>query len=132
MQAGDAADGGLPRPRSSILPHSGFAMVRSDDPLDRQSVALLKYGPHGGSHGHPDKLAVTLYARGRPAAVDLGSQGYGIHLHRQWYRQTVSHNTVMVSGHAQPPAMPAVCCTSPRLVQAPIMIRANARDRAER
>ena len=104
VQAGDAADGGLPRPRSSILPHSGFAMVRSDDPLDRQSVALLKYGPHGGSHGHPDKLAVTLYARGRPAAVDLGSQGYGIHLHRQWYRQTVSHNTVMVSGHAQPPA----------------------------
>jgi hypothetical protein len=104
MQAGDAAAGGLSRPRSAVLPHSGFAMVRSDDALERQSLALLKYGPHGGSHGHPDKLAITLYARGRAAAVDLGSQGYGIHLHREWYRQTVSHNTVLVSGRAQPPA----------------------------
>ena len=97
-------DGSLSRPRSGVLPHSGFAMLRSEDPFDRQSLALLKYGPHGGSHGHPDKLAVTLYARGVPAAADLGSQGYGIHLHRRWYRQTVSHNTVLVSGRAQPPA----------------------------
>ena len=96
--------GGLSRPQSGVLPHAGFAMVRSEDPLDRQSLALLKYGPHGGSHGHPDKLAVTLYARGVPAAADLGSQGYGIRLHGQWYRQTVSHNTVLVSGRAQPPA----------------------------
>ena len=97
-------DGSLSRPRSGVLPHSGFAMLRSEDPFDRQSLALLKYGPHGGSHGHPDKLAVTLYARGVPAAADLGSQGYGIRLHGQWYRQTVSHNTVLVSGRAQPPA----------------------------
>ena len=100
----DADSGGMLRPRSGVLPHSGFAMVRSADPLDRQSLALLKYGPHGGSHGHPDKLAVTLYAHGVPAAADLGSQGYGIRLHGQWYRQTVSHNTVLVSGRAQPPA----------------------------
>ena len=101
---GAAAARGLSRPRSDVLPHSGFAVVRSGDPLDRQSLVLLKYGPHGGSHGHPDKLAITLYARGAPAAADLGSQGYGIHLHRQWYRQTVSHNTVLVSGRSQPPA----------------------------
>ena len=94
----------LPRPRSAVLPHSGFAMVRSDDELDRQSLALLKFGPHGGSHGHPDKLAVTLYARGEPAAADLGTQGYGIGLHGDWYRQTASHNTVLVSGRKQPPA----------------------------
>ena len=91
-------------PRSGLLPHSGFAVLRSDDPLERQSLALLKYGPHGGSHGHPDKLAVSIYARGVPAALDLGSQGYGIALHGQWYRQTVSHNTVLVSGQPQPPA----------------------------
>ena len=96
--------GSVSRPRSAVLPHSGFAMVRSNDELDRQSLALLKYGPHGGSHGHPDKLSVTLYARGKPAAADLGTQGYGIGLHGQWYRQTVSHNTVLVSGRAQPPA----------------------------
>ena len=99
-----AGAGSLSRPRSGVLPHSGFAVVRSEDPLDRQSLALLKYGPHGGSHGHPDKLAISLYARGEPAAADLGTQGYGIGLHGQWYRQTVSHNTVLVSGRAQPPA----------------------------
>ena len=100
-----AADAGsLSRPRAGVLPHSGFAMVRSNDELHRQSLALLKYGPHGGSHGHPDKLAITLYARGEPAAADLGTQGYGIGLHGQWYRQTASHNTVLVSGRAQPPA----------------------------
>ena len=99
-----AGAGSLSRPRSGVLPHSGFAMVRSDDTLDRQSLALLKYGPHGGAHGHPDKLAISLYARGEPATADLGTQGYGIHLHGKWYRQTVSHNTVLVSGRAQPPA----------------------------
>ena len=96
--------GSLSRPQSGVLRHSGFAMVRSNDELDRQSLALLKYGPPGGSHGHPDKLAITLYARGEPAAADLGTQGYGIGLHAQWYRQTASHNTVLVSGRAQPPA----------------------------
>ena len=94
----------LERPRPGALPASGFAVLRSDDPLAQQSLLLLKYGPHGGSHGHPDKLAILLYARGTPAALDLGSQGYGIDLHRGWYRQTVSHNTVMVAGQPQPPA----------------------------
>ncbi|MDE0027575.1 MAG: heparinase II/III family protein [Spirochaetaceae bacterium] len=112
---GGGAERGLFRPRSDVLPHSGFAMVRSEDPLDRQSLVLLKHGPHGGSHGHPDKLAITLYARGAPAATDLGSQGYGIGLHRQWYRQTVSHNTVMVSGRSQPAATGTLChFASPR------------------
>lgn len=99
-----ADSGNLSGPRSGLLPHSGFAVLRSDDPLERQSLVLLKYGPHGGSHGHPDKLTIVCYARGVPAATDLGSQGYGIALHGQWYRQTVSHNTVLVGGLQQPPA----------------------------
>ena len=94
----------LARPRSGLLPASGYAVLRSDAPLAEQSLLLLKYGPHGGSHGHPDKLAILLYARGAPAALDLGSQGYGLELHRGWYRQTASHNTVLVAGQAQPPA----------------------------
>ena len=94
----------LDRPRPGLLPASGYAVLRSDAPLAEQSLLLLKYGPHGGSHGHPDKLAIILYTRGTAAALDLGSQGYGIDLHRTWYRQTASHNTVMVAGRPQPPA----------------------------
>ncbi len=101
VTAGSAA---LTRPRSALLPASGYAVLRSPGPLAEQSLLLLKYGPHGGAHGHPDKLAILLYARGKPAAPDLGSQGYGIDLHRGWYRQTVSHNTVLVAGQPQPPA----------------------------
>lgn len=101
VAAGSAA---LTRPRSGLLPASGYAVLRSGDPLAEQSLLLLKYGPHGGAHGHPDKLAILLYARGAPAAPDLGSQGYGIDLHRGWYRQTASHNTLLVAGQAQPPA----------------------------
>ena len=101
VAAGNAA---LTRPRSGLLPASGYAVLRSPGPLAEQSLLLLKYGPHGGAHGHPDKLAILLYARGAPAAPDLGSQGYGIDLHRGWYRQTVSHNTVLVAGQPQPPA----------------------------
>lgn len=101
VAAGSAA---LTRPRSGLLPASGYAVLRSPGPLAEQSLLLLKYGPHGGAHGHPDKLAILLYARGAPAAPDLGSQGYGIDLHRGWYRQTASHNTVLVAGQPQPPA----------------------------
>ena len=99
-----SASGGLERPRSGLLPASGYAVLRSDAPLAEQSLLLLKYGPHGGSHGHPDKLAILLYAGGAPAALDLGSQGYGIDLHRGWYRQSASHNTVLIAGRPQPPA----------------------------
>ena len=99
-----AASAALDRPRPGLLPASGYAVLRSDDRLANQSLLLLKYGPHGGSHGHPDKLAILLYAQGTPAALDLGSQGYGIDLHRRWYRQTVSHNTVLIAGQPQPPA----------------------------
>ena len=107
------ANAALDRPRSGLLPASGYAVLRSAEPLAQQSLLLLKYGPHGGSHGHPDKLAILLYASGAPAALDLGSQGYGIGLHRSWYRQTASHNTVMVAGRPQPPAAGELCHFGP-------------------
>ena len=82
---------------------SGLAMLRSPHPLQRQTSCLLKFGPHGGGHGHPDKLAVSIYLGGQDASVDLGTAGYGIGLNEEWYRQTVSHNTALVGGEPQPP-----------------------------
>ena len=69
-----------------------------------RAVALLKHGPSGGGHGHPDKLALSLYAAGEPVSPDLGSPGYGVPLHRSWYRQSFSHNTVILDRRSQPPA----------------------------
>ena len=92
------------RPGGTHFDTSGFAILRSADPPGRQSSLLLKYGPSGGGHGHPDKLAISFYLSGHPVSPDLGTPGYGIDLHRSWYRQSVSHNTVVVDGCSQPPA----------------------------
>ena len=97
--SGDGLDTG-----STVLKPSGLAILRSSEAHRRQSCVLLKYGPHGGGHGHPDKLSVSFYARGNPVATDLGTPGYGVGLNESWYRQTLSHNTVTLNGRSQPPA----------------------------
>ena len=103
---------------STHLVSSGYAILRSStlaapklDSLaapcndsEDQRYLLLKYGPHGGDHGHPDKLNLVLYTHGRRLSPDLGTPGYGLDLVETWYRQTLSHNTVMIDGLTQPPA----------------------------
>ena len=93
-------------PRSVSLPAIGLTVLRERHAPDspEPSVALLKHGPSGGGHGHPDKLALSLYAAGEPVSPDLGSPGYGVPLHRSWYRQSFSHNTVILDRRSQPPA----------------------------
>lgn len=103
---------------STHLASSGYAILRSPIPViseagspaefdigaEEQRYLLLKYGSHGGGHGHPDKLSQVLYAHGRRLSPDLGTPGYGLDLVETWYRQTLSHNTVMIDGLTQPPA----------------------------
>ena len=89
-----------PPSRHAVFPASGFGLFRSPD----RDHLLMKCGPSGGTHGHPDKLSLSWYARGHPVSTDMGTSGYGLDLHRTWYRQTLSHNTVTVNGLSQPPA----------------------------
>ncbi|MCX6050256.1 MAG: heparinase II/III-family protein [Chloroflexi bacterium] len=91
------------------LPASGYAILRDLPPdaveADReQRYLLLKYGPHGAGHGHPDKLNLILYAYGQRLSPDLGTPGYGLDLFESWYRQTICHNTVTLDGRSQPEA----------------------------
>jgi hypothetical protein len=86
---------------STVHDANGYAVLRGGDP---ERWLLLKYGPHGGGHGHPDKLALDLHGVGRRLAADLGTPGYGIPLNKTWYRHTLSHNTVLVDETIQPPA----------------------------
>lgn len=101
------AEEGLALP-SVQMPASGYAILRTQPEEEAQPSAateqylLLKYGVHGGGHGHPDKLGLTMYAWGERQAPDLGTPGYGIDLFQGWYRQTVSHNTVVLDGKSQP------------------------------
>ncbi|MCE7988657.1 MAG: hypothetical protein DYG89_46470 [Caldilinea sp. CFX5] len=94
---------------SAHLSASGYAILR-DMPTTtpktetEQRYLLLKYGPHGGGHGHPDKLNLILSAYGERLSPDLGTPGYGLDLFESWYRQTVCHNTVTIDGYSQPEA----------------------------
>lgn len=88
------------------LPNSGYAILRNKDrSVDEQLYLLLKYGPHGGGHGHPDKLNLIIYGQGERLSPDLGTPGYGLALFESWYRQSISHNTVTIDGCSQPEAV---------------------------
>ncbi|MET7279830.1 heparinase II/III family protein [Kribbella sp. NPDC005582] len=63
----------------------------------------LDYGIAGGTHGHADKLHLDVVGASELQSTDLG-QVYGASnadLTENWYRETVSHNTVVVDGTSQ-------------------------------
>lgn len=97
-------DGAVPAiawPRKDLHPASGYAVLRDPDPDGRSLI--LKYGPHGGGHGHPDKLEVDWFAHGVRLAPDAGSPAYTSPLQGPWFRQTLAHSTVVIDGESQPP-----------------------------
>ncbi|MBI4873479.1 MAG: heparinase II/III family protein, partial [Acidobacteria bacterium] len=84
-------------PESSVLMKAaGFAMLRAGG-----TAASLRFGAHGGGHGHPDKLNLVTFGGGRNLGLDPGSINYGVPLHAQWYRSTIAHNTVAVDQRPQ-------------------------------
>jgi len=91
-----------PKPKSSVFPGVGAVMLQQDS--DKNPLALhLDFGPHGGAHGHPDKLGIIFFANGRDVMPDAGRLPYGAPLHNRWYKTTVAHNTVIVDGKNQNP-----------------------------
>jgi len=82
------------------LAASGLAILRAW-PGDGYLYVAMDYGPQGGGHGHPDKLNVILSGLGQMFSPDLGSAGYGLRIHRDWYRQSLSHNVVVVDRRSQ-------------------------------
>jgi hypothetical protein len=89
--------------RRNVHPASGYAILADGTGADERFL-LLKYGPHGGGHGHPDKLQLDVHAFGVRLAPDAGSPAYNSPLQGPWYRQTLSHNTVVLGEESQPEA----------------------------
>jgi hypothetical protein len=82
---------------------SGYAILQRGSGV-QATWLCLKYGPHGGGHGHPDKNNFVLYSRGQVLFPDPGSRPYGSPLHGEWNRVTLSHNTLVVDEKSQRPA----------------------------
>lgn len=100
--------GELPEPQplrwqSVNYPASGYAILAEGEG-EQATWICLKYGPHGGGHGHPDKLNFILYARGQLLILDPGMARYGVPIHSGWYRTTLAHNTLVVDESNQKPA----------------------------
>lgn len=94
---------------SHVFPLSGYAVLRSRGPA--YMTVALTFSPFGGFHSHFDKLSFVWFAYGRELAVDPGcalSQAYRLPIHHDWYRSTISHNTVMVNGQPQAPSAGAL------------------------
>ncbi len=95
----------LPATQAAALPSrnaqaSGYAILQRG--AGEQATWLcLKYGPHGGGHGHPDKNSFVLYSRGKVVCPDPGTRPYGSPLHGQWDKVTLAHSTLVVDGANQ-------------------------------
>lgn len=82
---------------------TGYAVLARGDG-EQATWLCLDYGPHGGGHGHPDKLGFVLSARGQTVGLDPGTFRYGLPLQGGWYKTTLAHNTLLVDQNPQRPA----------------------------
>ncbi|CAG7642668.1 heparinase II/III family protein [Paenibacillus allorhizosphaerae] len=82
---------------SVLFKESGLAVGRG-----RGSLSFCTdFGSHGGSHGHYDKLHISLECDGVQIAPDMGMVPYGSAMRKEWYAATASHNTVLIGGLSQ-------------------------------
>jgi hypothetical protein len=88
-----------PAPGSRNATASGYAILQQN-----ATWLCLKYGPHGGGHGHPDKNNFVLYSQSQVLFPDPGTRPYGSPLHGEWDRVTLAHNTLVVDETSQHPA----------------------------
>ena len=87
-----------PRLASAVFPEAGYATLRSST---NDLTAIMKFGPHGGGHGHYDKLNFILFSHGITLAEDPGTHFYGLPIHREWDSITIAHNTISIDGQRQ-------------------------------
>jgi hypothetical protein len=90
------------RPASQNYPNSGYAILTAGKGNDA-TWFCLDYGPHGGGHGHSDKLGFVLFSLGQIIAPDPGTANYGVPIQGGWYRTTIAHNTLTIDEESQKP-----------------------------
>ncbi|MDE0219467.1 MAG: heparinase II/III family protein [Spirochaetaceae bacterium] len=101
----EAAD---PRANSSHADNVGITALRSRTPgrdAADQIQAYVKWGIHGGWHGHFDRTALLALSRhGTEFFSPLASWfGYESPLYKAWVQPSISHNVVVVDGLQQEP-----------------------------
>lgn len=93
-------------PESIIMNDFGVTVLR-----EGELFALIDHGPHGGWHGHRDKLHLELNFEGQDITSDPGTVSYSLPESRDWYRSSYAHTTITLDNREQPE-------TEGRIVQA--------------
>lgn len=90
-----------PRSKSDFSPNVGLTALRSqtaDRPIEEQITAYLKFGTHGGWHGHFDRTG--LLALDRNGHKYFGTEmcwfGYGHRGYKECVQTTATHNMITV------------------------------------
>jgi hypothetical protein len=90
----------------------GWALMKNNDGnrLNDQYL-LMDYGPHGGAHGHKDKLAFTFWRYGKELAPDLPISDLETPEWSGYFGQSAAHNTIIIDESAQLPSTGEKCLT---------------------
>lgn len=90
--------------RSHLNTGNGFAVLREQ--ADGCSQAVMKFGQHGGYHGHYDRLSlVSLIKDNRTFHnMEFTWYGYASFLFKMWVHSSLAHNMVVADRRMQEPS----------------------------
>ena len=90
---------------SRLLPAAGFGILR-----DGSGQAVLKFGLHGGYHGHYDRLSLASFIRDGQTFHnnEYAWFGYDSFLFKMWVQTSMAHNMTVVDCRMQKPS-PCQC-----------------------
>ncbi|ORT52258.1 alginate lyase [Vibrio sp. qd031] len=86
--------------------HAPGAGITIEYDRELNNALLYKHSPYGGEHDHYDRLGLILTRQGREILPDLGTTGYGAELHYGYYKNSATHNTLVVEQQNQSPINP--------------------------
>lgn len=91
--------------QSVLLLGGGMGILR-----DKSTQAVLKFGTHGGYHGHYDRLSLASFIKDNQTFHnnEFAWFGYDSFLFKMWVQTSVAHNMVVVDGRMQKPS-PCEC-----------------------
>ncbi len=97
------ADQGEPVKTAWFRDVGWVALNRDMKDFENHIFFLTKSSPYGSvSHSHGDQNTFVLFAYGEPLVIQSGYYvGFNSSMHRDWRRQTRSHNTVLINGQGQ-------------------------------
>lgn len=90
--------------RSHLNTGNGYGVLR--ERKDHYSQVVMKFGQHGGYHGHYDRLSLVSFIKDNRTFhnMEFSWYGYPSFLFKMWVQSSLAHNMVVVDRRMQEPA----------------------------